>query len=185
MSNSQASYEGTKAAPRIPIHPQPFPDESQESWLTRLAFANTYTLRTFINRYVIPHQSLNWPIVDLDFTDLNQPVQSNLCLERSPAPLSMLSYIGRLGENVQDLYDWATPSRGSRRYCPQCLASDKVPYFRLAWRLLLLPICLRHGAFLRDSCESCGTDANFQMWRTHLRPIGKLLWFPSSLVSRV
>ncbi len=41
-----------------------------------------------------------------------------------------------------------------QQVCPACLDEPK-PYYRLAWRLYLFPLCTRHGTILIDSCPSC------------------------------
>ena len=41
------------------------------------------------------------------------------------------------------------------QYCPQCLASDAVPYFRKHWRLGFSVVCDLHGCKLRDQCPHC------------------------------
>lgn len=51
-------------------------------------------------------------------------------------------------------------SRNRRRYgglqfCPGCLAEDRTPYFRRAWRLAWHIGCERHGGRLVDHCDSC------------------------------
>lgn len=42
-------------------------------------------------------------------------------------------------------------------YCPLCLSEDKVPYFRLSWRLGFNTCCERHQVLYRDSCEHCAS----------------------------
>ncbi len=51
---------------------------------------------------------------------------------------------------------WST-WRSGRRYCPNCLSRDKSPYFRLIWRVNLIPICLEHEVFLKSRCGRCET----------------------------
>ncbi len=41
------------------------------------------------------------------------------------------------------------------KYCPACLASDCIPYFRQSWRLASTYICPLHKVILRDSCPHC------------------------------
>ena len=41
------------------------------------------------------------------------------------------------------------------QYCPRCLASDAVPYFRKHWRLVFSVACDLHGCKLRDRCPHC------------------------------
>lgn len=41
------------------------------------------------------------------------------------------------------------------QYCPTCLATDHVPYFRKRWRLAFVVACDLHGCMLRDRCPHC------------------------------
>jgi hypothetical protein len=43
----------------------------------------------------------------------------------------------------------------SLRYCPECLASDPVPYFRRQWQMGFLLVCPLHGVRLRAACHRC------------------------------
>lgn len=40
-------------------------------------------------------------------------------------------------------------------YCPLCLRSDEIPYFRLAWRLAFVTHCPIHHCRLRTVCPNC------------------------------
>lgn len=47
------------------------------------------------------------------------------------------------------------------QYCPNCLAEDKKPYFRRAWRLALMTVCTKHRCLLFDACPRCHSAVNF------------------------
>ncbi|WP_370877069.1 TniQ family protein [Acidovorax sp. A1169] len=49
--------------------------------------------------------------------------------------------------------------RAGMPFCPECLASDTQPYYRLDWRLAWIVGCELHGARLVDRCERCGAVA--------------------------
>lgn len=40
-------------------------------------------------------------------------------------------------------------------FCPECLATDEVPHFRLSWRLAFMTHCPVHECQLINSCPSC------------------------------
>lgn len=40
-------------------------------------------------------------------------------------------------------------------YCPRCLATDEVPYFRISWRLAHQAYCPIHRIYFVDSCFRC------------------------------
>lgn len=46
------------------------------------------------------------------------------------------------------------------RFCPECLKSDTVPYFRKEWRLSFVTTCLEHRSFLQDCCPECKSPLN-------------------------
>lgn len=41
------------------------------------------------------------------------------------------------------------------QYCPKCLESDPVAYFRLNWRYVLHVGCVKHNQRLLDQCPHC------------------------------
>ena len=43
------------------------------------------------------------------------------------------------------------------QYCPECLAQDRTPYYRLSWRLAWHTMCAVHGATLVDRCPVCAS----------------------------
>lgn len=44
---------------------------------------------------------------------------------------------------------------GGLQFCSACLAEDRHPYYRQAWRLAWHTTCHRHGVELLDCCPSC------------------------------
>lgn len=60
------------------------------------------------------------------------------------------------------LRDWAIPTRGvdwlygvRHVVCPECVAQDRVPYWRRSWRLALTLTCVIHGREMLDRCPTC------------------------------
>lgn len=47
------------------------------------------------------------------------------------------------------------------QYCPDCLATDREPYFRRRWRLAFITICESHNRVLNDRCPRCSAAVNF------------------------
>ena len=41
-------------------------------------------------------------------------------------------------------------------FCPRCLDEDRVPHFRLAWRLGFNVVCPQHAVLYLDQCQECG-----------------------------
>lgn len=46
---------------------------------------------------------------------------------------------------------WA-PNSG---YCPDCLATDPVPYWRVSWRMRHWVVCPKHHCVIRQTCPHC------------------------------
>lgn len=42
------------------------------------------------------------------------------------------------------------------QFCPECLATDPIPYFRKHWRLAMFTFCPRHNVQLYEACPGCG-----------------------------
>lgn len=45
--------------------------------------------------------------------------------------------------------------QNSFRFCPICLKSDILPYFRLFWRLSYYFVCIKHEVLLLNKCATC------------------------------
>lgn len=66
-------------------------------------------------------------------------------------------------EPIQGVAPWVLPvgvfhrtrRRHGLQYCPECLATDKDPYFRRSWRMAYRFICPEHHCRLLDDC-CCG-----------------------------
>lgn len=81
------------------------------------------------------------------------------------------SFEGRLFETliVKGNSDWILPAgvfhrmrrRAHMQYCPLCLASDRVPYFRKQWRTAIATFCVLHNVMLCDRCPNCQAPVMF------------------------
>ena len=83
--------------------------------------------------------------------------------------MALPSLVGRLLENLplgSGWVQWILPillrSRTSHgvQYCPDCLAEDIEPHWRLNWRLASVTTCPHHSRLLCDTCPSCGAAPN-------------------------
>lgn len=154
-----ASIYGESWNPRVARaydFPSPLPGEAVSSWLIRYA----------IRKNCSPGKVLDWigvswqkPIFWLDFdrealpwdylgklistpaTTLKELVPDNGDLLLGPALLCLHTDPMRMLPHL--------------RYCPQCLASDIIPYYRSSWRLASNWICQKHGCVMRDYCPVC------------------------------
>jgi hypothetical protein len=151
-----------------PAHPKPFPDELLSSWIVRVAQANGIRL-----------QPLSWML----FSNAQSPW--NRDIDRSAPPWLIKALSHYTGTNYWDVFHttlvtyrtrlypqrrtvgqlrWVLTVRhyGMRyrafgqQFCPACLATDPVAYFRKQWRLALFTYCPVHQVALHDACPSCG-----------------------------
>ncbi|TJZ77527.1 TniQ family protein [Chitiniphilus eburneus] len=157
----------------LPAHPQPLPDEILSSWMVRLAFENGYSIHTFYANLL----RCKLPIWTRD-------------IDRHPHPAILALLERQTGQSVEALrlrtlqcyegliYDvlpqfgnaaWVRPAgvfhrdrrRAGMQFCPACLADDRVPYFRLRWRLAFYGLCHIHGTCMLDCCPWCGSPVMF------------------------
>jgi len=156
-----------------PAHPHPLPGESLSCLIVRTAHANGLKVQTFCDQ-----------AFGKDFQIWNRDIDRN-------APDWLLNIMsGKAGTPIKQvrkttfrLYEkrlfpilhtashlrWVIPIKHRHRlntgyaiqYCPQCLAEDETPYFRLAWRLALYTFCPKHRVMMADRCLHCGAPVAF------------------------
>jgi len=151
-----------------PAHPHPFQDEVLSSWLTRLALANGLSLSEFRRTCLPKCTGLGSDIDLVPDLDFFQALAngSGLPIE-SVQELGYAHDEGRVFSHpvTRNMVDWIVPAtnydpkthdrRQALPFCPTCLATDPVPYYRKSWRYAYSPFCLQHG-ILTDACEVCG-----------------------------
>lgn len=130
--------------------PAPFPTESPNSWLQRLAY-----------RY------------DLGFADLQEAVGARWNLD-ADVELSRQAYgalaraCGRPVAETSLMYSIFCAGLGAQvalgdsdgrplyKFCLACFQEDAVPYLRIEWRLRPWKACPQHLCSLRRACGACG-----------------------------
>lgn len=88
------------------------------------------------------------------------------CLFRA----TLRSYEGSLIEKLRKSGSekWLLPIGVTRGYgerfgiqfCPECLSSDKAPYYRRHWRIAFVTLCDHHHRLLLDRCPHCRSSVN-------------------------
>lgn len=151
-----------------PAHPKPLPDELLSSWIVRVAQANGIKLQT-----------LCWMLFGNERSPWNRDI------DRSAPPWLLQALSEHTGTNYWDIFHttlatyrtrlysrrqssgqlrWILPVNNygmrhtgfGQQFCPLCLASDPVPYFRKQWRVALFTYCSHHQVQLWNSCPVCG-----------------------------
>lgn len=150
---------------RWPGRPRALPDETLSSWFQRLADANGL-MPSELYHAVLPGGYLHSQ--DLDRTaciDLMRELAARTGVEpRDLSGMTLARWRGRVydEDDGRSRLAWVPPvgTDKTRRcfgqqYCPHCLASDPVPYFRMEWRLQFVTACSQHKCLLADRCPSC------------------------------
>lgn len=167
MDASHAWHPGACGISPVWARPVPiYPDELLSSWLVRAALAQgcaplvmtgsvwpkwrAWTLD--LDRAVTAERlailaRLSGIPTDIFGAATLQPASNQIC----GAPQSRIGtwpWILSLGARN-------TRRRGGLQYCPECLATDHVPYNRIQWRFAWHTGCARHGRSLLDRCGHC------------------------------
>lgn len=156
-----------------PIRYKPFPDELLSCWLIRLAHGHGLKVQTFTNllfgnrRQVwnrdVDRLGPSWLIEEL-CRRTGTPIASAeggclRALEGILFPQFKLS--GALPWSLTvGMYHRKRAAFG-QQFCPLCLGSDEVPYYRRSWRLAFMTICPLHEVMLLDRCQGCGSPLSF------------------------
>ena len=177
--------ENARRRRALPICPALFPDESLSSWVVRLADAHGMSVQALGSWLMGCGRQIFGEDVDRGAWDeLARALCDATGLARSELiAATLLGFEGALwGEmSRRGPVRWVLPivKSGTFRsgygvqYCPVCLATDPVPYFRLQWRLGFVVSCPLHGCLLSDRCERCGAPVAAHRWRTgRLRELG-------------
>ncbi|MBS4018244.1 MAG: TniQ family protein [Dechloromonas sp.] len=151
-----------------PAHPKPLPDELLSSWIVRVGEANAIKLQT-----------LSWMLFGNGLSPWNRDIDRNapqwlidaLCEHTGSSywevfRMTLVTYGGRLYPHRQAVGQlrWILPIRSygmrhrafGQQFCPECLASDAIPYFRKQWRVACFTYCPEHHVDLWDACPGCG-----------------------------
>ena len=151
---------------RLPLPLPPQPDEVFTSWLVRLAAAHGLATGIFCN------------LIAGTKTEFNRDMDGPTCERLLPLLAARTAFRtdklrkehtfggfeGRLFERVRTkaANPWVLPMgpvtnrKPALQFCPVCLALDRTPYFRRAWRLSLFVVCPTHAVLLRHLCPECG-----------------------------
>jgi len=160
------------------FRPKPLDDELFSYWLVRQAKDNSLKLKTF-TRTKLGFEPDFWRH-DVD-RHANREMSSRVAKitgvsEDRAFATTLAAYEGSLYEKHTEIgpQRWLLPiGKGSiwtlhgQQFCPQCLCSDAIPYFRRKWRLSLSFACVAHGVLLMDACPKCGGAVSFHRGDFH------------------
>src|SRR5450830_1167292 len=146
--------------PRLRLYGCPLPnqDETFSSWLIRVSYRYLIPVRDLID-YCFGSGLDTFINVDPDVTTLEGILESLASkLGTSTEKFtSLISLTPRTLNWPSDawLYANLNYSKLSSAFCPQCLATDKEPYFRNQWRYTSTKTCSVHDVPLLQACPHC------------------------------
>lgn len=154
-------------------HPKPKDGEILSSWIIRIAADCGMTANEFCRT------TLNIPKPNLRETD-RFPEESLLkaLSEGTGVPAGRIAQASMAVEEGYvfsrtgsgETYWTITPLTSHSKiteytqgmaYCPDCLSSDEVPYYRKSWQYAFNPICTIHHTPLKSSCPHCNRPFTF------------------------
>ena len=145
-------------------HPQLKSDELLSGWIARIAANSAMTLEYFLNR-VAGLEAFNLRELDSCPHDHFLEILSKktgIAFDRIKAA-SFLDDEGYAYEHLckyRYFYLRSKPLNSSNHkndtpYCPECMASDKEPYYRRCWMYDFYTICSVHKRLLSTRCPHC------------------------------
>jgi TniQ len=148
------------------VRPRPQHGEAFSSWFYRLVMGNTVKLHTFTNVVYRGMQLWNRDLDAMADERFFETLQKGTGIDAEVLKSgTLLSFEGLLFETYSPIgnNDYILPlglyhrtRRGfGSQFCPQCLASDRVPFARLNWRLATYTACHAHSLVLLDRCPKC------------------------------
>lgn len=144
------------------LRPSAIEGESISSWRQRVGWENGYRLFPVAaerTRRADPDTGQNED-------DLNWVAALHGTSDTEISAMTLRRFVGilvtRLASRSQPRwwlrarYGAPTPNFGPM-FCPTCLEEDKIPHFRLIWRIGFLTVCSVHSRQLLDHCSRCGS----------------------------
>lgn len=142
------------------VRPPSLHGESLSSWRQRSAWRNGYRL------FPLPDERgrRSDPDIGLYESELKWVADGHNVSVDDVIGLTLRGQVGKIIEELELRSQprwWLRARYGHKQrpygpmFCPQCLAHDTVPYFRLAWRFAFLTECVEHHCQLVDQCPEC------------------------------
>src|SRR2546429_1026432 len=145
----------------LPIHPRPEHSESLTSYLMRLAEFNGISSIDGISALGFPQQDrrITRDIADYPPVSFDKLARGGACSEELLRITTFFHLAAKFGRSTlpQPTSRFLSGSLGkSLRYCPVCIASQRIKHYLLSWRFLLVTCCYRHKCQLLETCSHCG-----------------------------
>jgi hypothetical protein len=138
------------------------------SWIIRLAYLHGIKVETFVT-LIFGYRKPIWNR-DIDRAASTDVLQRLAEVTGTPfeqvKEIPLKHFEGIIFEkfNTNAFVPWLLPvgiyhrkrRRNGLQYCPLCLGSDPIPYYRRRWRLGFVTTCIKHKVVLLDRCGNCG-----------------------------
>ncbi len=152
----------------LPLHSHPREDELLSSWIIRLAYIHGIKVETFVT-LIFGYRRPIWNR-DIDRAAPTDVLQRLAEITGTPfeqvkkMPLKHFEGVVFEKFHTNAFVPWLLPvgiyhrkrRRNGLQFCPLCLGSDPIPYYRRRWRLGFVTTCIKHKVVLMDSCGKCG-----------------------------
>ncbi len=144
----------------LPLHPRPEYLESLTSYLMRLAEDNGISSIDGISALCFPQQDrrITRGLADYPPVSFDKLTIVGACNEEILRTTTFFHLAAKFGRST-------LPQPMSRflsgcldqylRYCPRCFTEQRVRYYLLAWRFLMLTCCCKHKCRLLETCGHC------------------------------
>lgn len=144
----------------LTLHPQPEYFESLTSYLMRLAMVNTISSLDGISTLFFPHQDrrITRDMADYPPTSFDRLATAGVCDVEALRKTTFFHITAKFGRSVlpQPVSRFLSGCISQHlRYCPICLSEQKVNYYLLPWRFLMLTCCSKHRCRLLEACGHC------------------------------
>jgi TniQ len=135
--------------------PQPQQDEGFTSWFTRIAKANCADTNGLFQHLM---GKTKGTLRQLDSRPkLKNALISQLepFIDTDPKALKDMSFHYFQKNPLRSDWDVLIKVQPSPNFCPKCLKTDTVPYFRDQWQLPFVTACTHHQTLLMNTCPHC------------------------------
>ena len=144
----------------LPLHPPPEYLESLTSYLMRLAELNGISSIDGISALCFSHQDrrITRDIADYPPISFGDLTRVGAWTEEILRPTTIFHLAAKFGRSTlpQPVSRFLSGCVGQYlRYCPACFAEQRVRYYLLPWRFLMVTCCCKHKCRLLETCGHC------------------------------
>ncbi len=145
----------------LPLHPPPEYLESLTSYLMRLAELNGISSMDGLSALCFPHQDrrITRGIADYPPVSFSDLTLVGTWSEETLRTTTFFHLAAKFGRSTlpQPMSRFLSGCVGRYlRYCPVCFAEQRVRYYLLSWRFLMVTCCCKHKCRLLEACWHCG-----------------------------